>query len=213
MKQIPKKKIFSKQHFGAPELSDAYFLYAGIFLHFWGVLEWVISKELYDQREKITKHPDAQEKLVKKLNKCRSFEDVFLNKSHWIMTSEKLNLLKLINPTVCTLVDQPKKLRDTIAHNHINYPINMGVYQSQPGWVKKQIDEEATNEYKEQLKKAQKSNPDISDEEIESLVLQAIYSETDVRNEIYTLIEAIKQVGYNVETDNIYKMLKKKDIL
>lgn len=190
-------------------------MYAGIFLHFWGLFEWIISNIIFDNKKNLLKklnHPEDK-LLLKNLQKCLSSEDVLYkdNNSERITISKKLKLIKLLQPSINN-PENSKIFRDQIAHNNISFYINMGDQQNMSGWIKKDYDKTETDLFKNMLIKAKKNNQTITDEEINTKIYLT-YTISDIKNCIDEIIVSIKNLNYEISSDNVYLLLKKENIL
>ena len=132
----------------------------GIFLHFWGLFENVLSIKLWEHKNNKFIYKEFSINIDKS-----NFPEEFFNNTR-NKTSKKIRLLGKINfLEVKHIINSgPKKLRDTIAHNKIYFGINRGAMQTRPGWIKPDPSREETII----IRKALKNNPSVSQDEINS---------------------------------------------
>jgi len=197
-----------KQIMGGEYPDESYFMYTGLFLHLWSILEWVIADIVFEKGG--TPNLKSREELFTYLN----------------IDGEggKLDKVKTIfGDTLFSKINNgPKRLRHIIAHNQVCFGIHIGAYQPENGFIKckksdrKKLepcpDEAATKQRRETLTEAQKTNPSITEEEINTPVYSA-YSEQEIKNEIVILLEVIEELGYNINTDNVSRYFNKKGLL
>lgn len=225
MKTIPRKyptAFFKQGMYGLPTVS--YFQTCGIFLHFWGLFEWVLSNVIWSDKSSILETLDSKMKTTKSkrdkdeigkikaiLIECISAEEILYRPKNWLNTSKKLKLLEDCDPKIRESITSCHELRNAIAHNYVTFVgVAIGAYQQMWGYIKGDgFDKDATEEWKNMLTRAQKNNPNITDAEINTTIW-VTYTEQDIKNEIQVLAQAIKELGYDIESDNIYLLLEKK---
>ena len=224
MKNIPRKyptAFFKQGMYALPTVS--YFQTCGIFLHFWGLFEWVLSDMIWSNKSSIVetlksklettenkKDKDEIGTIKAILDKCNSAEEILYRPKNWLNTSKKLKILEDLDNNIRESVTSCNRLRDAIAHNYVTFVgVNIGTFQEMWGYIKGDgFDEDATEEWKNMMIDAQKSNPSITNEEIDTKIW-VTYTEQDIINETEKLIQAIGGLGYNIENDNIYLKLRK----
>src|SRR3989344_1193614 len=102
-----------KQEFGVKHvITKKYFMLIGIFLHFWGLFENVLSIKLWEHKNNKFIYKEFSINIDKS-----NFPEEFFNNTR-NKTSKKIRLLGKINfLEVKHIINSgPKKLRDTIAH-------------------------------------------------------------------------------------------------
>lgn len=175
----PHRERFIKHHFGGGKLTDDYFLYTGIFMHFWGLYERSLVEVLFANKEqkRVADYfknnqlcsNSTREKILRLTRRDLKEKQKIVDEIIGKRTKNKVN-------------NKIKKLRNTIGHDAISYVVTPGVYSPRPGWVKNQKDVED-------------SFPTYDIEEIISIT--------------YELISVIRDIQYNVSEENVYKWLRK----
>lgn len=191
---------YTKQEMGANlVITEDYFMYIGIFLHFWGVFERVLASVLWSNKG----NENIQLAFPKAISESKDEWD-FYKKTRG-RTEKKVKLLSKIgqNEAEKLINSGPKKLRDVISHDAIYFEINMGAYQTRPGWIKSDYSQRETQRLKTDLQ----NNPNVSQKEIDTKVFKT-YSENDIKEQVSKLIETIKILGVDSEVDNTYKYLR-----
>lgn len=219
LNKIPERKKYNgterkwiRQSFGQDSFSFEYFTYAGIFLHFWGLFEWLIANRIWENKTRLmgykkwgTNFRTAQGQL----DKLNSAEEVFYKRRSRLFMNGKLTLLSRIYPTLSNKIKSSQELRNIMDHNNIHLMVNMGAWQFDYGWIHQKHDEKETVEHRKIYERAKISNSKITLREI-NLKIYTTYSVIEIKKEIKNIISVIKYLSYDVGNDKIYQLVTRK---
>jgi len=206
MKRIPTFDIFNKQQIGGNWDTVAQCLeYTALYMHTWNLFEWIIAN-IIAADGRVSGSKSAQEIWVEDIRyKCGKLKDLYEDRRN---DTNREAILDIVERIICK-TDSCRDLRDTIGHSHMYWVTAMGVYQQQTGWLKlkrnpKKLDlvkdEEATEEWKN--KSSTSSNPDITEEEINTSIYTA-YGKSEIVAELRKLMDYIRLLDYDPWSDTI----------
>lgn len=213
-------KFLITQFGGFEELEISYFTCTGVFIHFWGLLEWKVCETILENIfEKIIQQrlgSWSREKKHKMLTEILRGSNVNV---HAIKNVDdmggKLELVELIigdGSFSGRVTGGPKVLRDIIAHDSMSLQVHMGAFQPSHGWIKKYPDRAETREYNEIIKNRKVQLGESVDDYREALMFDT-YSEKEIKDHILVLVDLILLLGEDMDSHNVYKKLRKESIL
>lgn len=187
---------------GATTINESYFMYGGIFLHFWSIVEFLVNKIVVEKELSFTNTKNKKEK----------FSDIKDRRLYYKNIKNKLSAIAELQNTDW---GEPLNFRNTMAHHIINATINIGSSQQQIGWIKPYKNQEESRKYNETMKRLKLIEPEMS------------YFDTYSEKEIKILIEkTITLIGklqkltkidhgrqFSIENNQILQTLKGNRVL